>query len=87
MTDREIIDFAASLYDQLAIRYARSESTKRAPRRKVWTIAVQSRLDLIRLADLVPIAHSAKREKLAAILASYTTTRPYRRAQRAADLA
>lgn len=57
MTDREIIDLAARLYTQLGIGFSRSDRAPGGIRKHVWTISVQARSDLIRLADCVPIQH------------------------------
>lgn len=79
MTDREIIDLAADLFDQLGIGYSRHDKARPGKLRHVWVISIHARIDLERAAELIPIRHSSKREKLQAILNSYKTAKPYAR--------
>ncbi len=79
MTDKEIIDLAAALYTQLGIGFSRSDRAPGGTRRHVWTISVQARADLIRLAECIPIQHPEKQQRLAAILDSYKTAKVYAR--------
>ena len=79
MTDREIIDLAARLFEQLGIGFSRSDLHPGGTRRHVWTIAINARADIERFAALIPIQHRAKQERLAAILGSYKTAKVYAR--------
>lgn len=71
MTDEALIDLAAELYTQLGITFSRHDKAMPAPRKHVWTIAVQARASLERLAEVVPIRHPEKRAKLQAVLDSF----------------
>lgn len=80
MTDKEIIDLIAELYQRLNIGFSRSERQPKAAGRKyVWTISIQSRKDIIRFAEQIPIQHLAKQKALSAILTSYKTAKVYAR--------
>jgi hypothetical protein len=71
MTDKPIIDLAAALYDRFGIRYTRHDRQPKGNRKHVWVISIQARAGIERFAEIVPIQHPAKREKLTAILAGY----------------
>lgn len=79
MCDKEIIDLAAELFNQLGIGFSRHDKASPKGGRHVWIISVNARGDLIRLAECVPIQHRGKRERLVAILGSYLTAKVYAR--------
>lgn len=79
MTDKEIIDLAARLLAQLGIGFARCDRFPGGTRKHVWTISIQARSDLIKIAELIPVQHAGKRERLDAILSSYLTAKVYAR--------